>query len=71
MPNFRVVHSYLPSRLVRSAPLLEIAVLSLLLVACGKGGNAHSLDEWWINDHGAEALKFGLLILVAEAGIVN
>ena len=42
MPNFRVVHSYLPSRLVRSAPLLEIAVLSLLLVACGKGGNAPS-----------------------------
>ena len=35
----------------------------------GKGGGAHSLDEWWLNDNGAEAIKLALLLLVSEAGI--
>ena len=37
----------------------------------GKGGNPHSLDEWWINENGAEAIKFALLILVSEAGMLD
>ncbi len=35
----------------------------------GKGGNAHSLLEWWINDDGAQSIKWALLILLAEAGL--
>ena len=33
----------------------------------GKGGGAHSLNEWWLNDNGDEAVKMALLILLAEA----
>jgi len=29
------------------------------------------LDEWWLNDKGADAIKLALLIVVAEAGIEN
>lgn len=35
----------------------------------GKGGNAHSLDEWWINRAGARAIKLALLVSVLEAGL--
>jgi len=35
----------------------------------GKGGSAHALGEWWINDNGAEAIKLALLLTLAEAGI--
>ncbi len=37
----------------------------------GKGGNAHALSEWWIDDAGYKAIQFALLTLVAEAGMVN
>jgi acetylornithine deacetylase/succinyl-diaminopimelate desuccinylase-like protein len=37
----------------------------------GVGGGSHSLDEWWINDKGYLAIQNALLILVAEAGLVN
>ncbi len=37
----------------------------------GIGGGAHSLDEWWINDKGHLAIQNALLILVAEAGLVE
>ena len=35
----------------------------------GTGGKAHSLDEWWYNDNGHEAIQFVLLLLLAQAGI--
>jgi len=35
----------------------------------GAGGGAHSLDEWWLNDNGADAIKLALLLLVSEAGL--
>lgn len=35
----------------------------------GKGGSAHALDEWWMNDNGAEAIKLAMLLTLAEAGI--
>jgi len=35
----------------------------------GKGGGAHSLDEWFINDNGVEAIKLALLITMAEPGM--
>lgn len=37
----------------------------------GKGGDAHSLNEWFINDDGAEAIKLAMLITLAEAGVVK
>ena len=35
----------------------------------GDGGNAHALDEWWINKDGHKAIQLALLILLAETGI--
>ncbi len=35
----------------------------------GKGGGAHSLGEWWMNEDGAEAIKLALLLTLTEAGI--
>lgn len=35
----------------------------------GRGGSAHALGEWWINDNGAEAIKLALLLTLSEAGI--
>ncbi|NER14397.1 M20/M25/M40 family metallo-hydrolase [Leptobacterium flavescens] len=35
----------------------------------GKGGGAHSLGEWWINENGAAAIKLALLLTVLEAGL--
>lgn len=50
---------------------IALGVPAITIGRGGKGGNSHSLDEWWINDKGAEAIKLALLILVAEAGLVN
>ncbi len=35
----------------------------------GRGGGAHSLDEWWLNRAGARAIKLAALITLLEAGI--
>jgi tripeptide aminopeptidase len=35
----------------------------------GRGENAHSLNEWWINEKGNEAIKFALGVLLLEAGV--
>jgi len=35
----------------------------------GKGGKAHSLDEWWVNEDGHKAIQLALLILLSETGI--
>jgi len=37
----------------------------------GKGGNEHALNEWWLNDKGAEGIKFALLVLLSEAGVAK
>ena len=34
----------------------------------GKGANAHSLDEWWLDADGYKATQLALLVLVAESG---
>jgi acetylornithine deacetylase/succinyl-diaminopimelate desuccinylase-like protein len=39
--------------------------------AGGKSNKEHSLGEWWLNDHGADGIKFGLLVLLSEAGVAN
>ena len=35
----------------------------------GKGGKAHSLDEWWSNQEGHKAIQLALLILLSETGM--
>lgn len=50
---------------------ISLGVPSITIGKGGQGANAHSLDEWWINEKGAEAIKFGLLLLIAEAGLSN
>ena len=37
----------------------------------GKSNNEHSLGEWWINNKGADGIKFALLILLTEAGVAK
>ncbi len=37
----------------------------------GRGGNAHSLDEWWVDDGGHRSIQWALLTLLAEAGLVE
>jgi acetylornithine deacetylase/succinyl-diaminopimelate desuccinylase-like protein len=44
---------------------------SVTLGRGGKGGNAHSLDEWWYDHEGYKAIQLVLLTLVAEAGFVK
>ncbi len=35
----------------------------------GKSDQAHSLDEWWLDENGTLAIKLALLTVVAEAGL--
>lgn len=35
----------------------------------GRGGGAHSLHEWWLNENGADSIKMALLLTLAEAGV--
>ncbi len=48
---------------------ISLGIPAITLGRGGAGGNAHSLDEWWMNVNGAEAIKLTLLITVAEAGL--
>ncbi|HEV7347000.1 M20/M25/M40 family metallo-hydrolase [Telluribacter sp.] len=44
-------------------------VPAITIGAGGKGGGAHALDEWFINDRAYLAMQRTLLILLAEAGL--
>lgn len=37
----------------------------------GESGGAHSLDEWYLNKNGSEAIKLAFLITLSEAELVN
>ncbi|MFT5101645.1 MAG: tripeptide aminopeptidase, partial [Planctomycetaceae bacterium] len=37
----------------------------------GRGGKAHSPDEWWSNDKGHIGIQIMLLTLLLEAGCAN
>jgi di/tripeptidase len=50
---------------------ISLGVPAITIGRGGKGGGAHSLDEWWLNENGADAIKLALLIVVAEAGLAN
>lgn len=50
---------------------ISLGIPSVTIGRGGVGGGAHSLDEWWMNTDGAEAIKFALLLTVAEAGLAK
>ncbi|GAB3954498.1 M20/M25/M40 family metallo-hydrolase [Spirosoma harenae] len=44
---------------------------SITIGSGGTGGNAHALNEWWLNDKGVLGMERILLVLLAEAGVAN
>lgn len=50
---------------------ISLSIPSVTIGRGGVGGGAHSLGEWWMNTDGAEAIKFALLLTVAEAGLAK
>jgi acetylornithine deacetylase/succinyl-diaminopimelate desuccinylase-like protein len=42
---------------------------AICIGAGGRSEHEHSLDEWWINEKGADGIKFVLLTLLLEAGM--
>ncbi len=48
---------------------ISLGIPAITIGRGGLGGNAHSLDEWWVNDEGHKAIQLALLILVREAGL--
>ena len=48
---------------------ISLGIPAITLGRGGKGGGAHSLDEWWLNRDGAKSIQLTLLICVAEAGL--
>ena len=48
---------------------ISLGIPSVTLAWGGKGGKAHSLGEWWINEDGHKAIQLALLILLSESGI--
>ncbi|MGB3143340.1 MAG: peptidase M20, partial [Maribacter sp.] len=47
---------------------ISLGIPAVTIGRGGVGGNAHSLNEWWLNKNGAEAIKLAMLLTIAEAG---
>ena len=47
---------------------ISLGIPAITIGRGGIGGGAHSLNEWWLNENGAEAIKLALLLTVSEAG---
>ncbi len=50
---------------------ISLGVPGITIGSGGAEGNAHALSEWWVNDDGASGIKQALLILAAEAGLLE
>jgi di/tripeptidase len=48
---------------------ISMGIPAITIGRGGTGGKAHSLDEWWFDEKGYEAVQYALLVLLAEAGI--
>ena len=59
-----------PSSTNSNIPISK-GIPAVTLGSGGDGGGAHSLHEWWVNKNGADAIKFILLVTVAEAGLAK
>lgn len=47
---------------------ISLGIPAITIGRGGVGGGGHSLNEWWLNENGAEAIKLALLLTVSEAG---
>ncbi|WP_339656876.1 M20/M25/M40 family metallo-hydrolase [uncultured Maribacter sp.] len=47
---------------------ISLGIPAITIGRGGIGGGAHSLNEWWLNEDGEEAIKLALLLIVSEAG---
>ncbi len=50
---------------------ISVGVPAITLSRGGAGDGSHALNEWWVNHDGTTAIKRVLLILTAEAGVVE
>jgi len=50
---------------------ISLGIPSITMSRGGRGGNAHSPDEWWENVDGHIGIQIGLLTLLLEAGMAN
>ncbi len=50
---------------------ISLGIPAITMSRGGRGGGAHSLDEWWQNDNGHHGIQIGLLTLLAEAGLAD
>lgn len=70
-----VVHFGLDPELARSSTDSNVPIaLGIPAVTVGRGGaggNAHALDEWWLNEDGHIAIQRTLLLVVTEAGLAG
>jgi acetylornithine deacetylase/succinyl-diaminopimelate desuccinylase-like protein len=48
---------------------ISLGIPAVTIGRGGHGGNAHALDEWWLNVEGHKAVQYALLLVVAEAGL--
>lgn len=63
------VEPYLTRGSTNSNIPIALGIPAVTIGRGGKGGKAHSLDEWWVNEDGHKAIQLALLILLSEAGI--
>jgi tripeptide aminopeptidase len=42
---------------------------AITIGAGGKSDHAHALNEWWLNEKGADGIKFALLVTLGETGV--
>ncbi len=46
-------------------------ISAITIGAGGKSDHVHALNEWWLNDRGADGIKLALLITLMETGMVK
>jgi len=50
---------------------ISLGIPAITMSRGGRGGNAHSPDEWWENVDGPVGIQIGLLTLLMEAGLAD
>ena len=50
---------------------ISLGIPSVTIGRGGKGGNVHSLAEWWYNDRGYRSIQLSLLLVLTEAGFLE
>ena len=50
---------------------ISLGIPAVTIGRGGKGGGAHSLGEWWLNENGVAAIKKALLLTIVEAKLTE